>query len=82
MIIRPHPLLNHPVDAASRLHGIRRGSPSIVNIAGAQNKLHKAPDRNPNFLTMRFPFRTHYVHMISDGCTAKKLPTKIVRYLK
>jgi hypothetical protein len=35
VIVRPHPLLDHAVDASALLHGIRRRGPSIINITGA-----------------------------------------------
>ncbi len=48
MILRPHTLLNLPVDPAALLHRIRgRDSASpIVDIAFPQNKFHKIPNRD------------------------------------
>ena len=59
----PHPPLNHAVNPSSLLHGIlRRSRLSIVDIAGAENKFHQTPHRNPHF------------HISTSAYTRKKTP--------
>ena len=45
-ILQPHALLDHPVDPAAVLHGIRRSRMSVINIALPENKFHKIPHGN------------------------------------
>ena len=47
-ILQPHALLDHPVNPAAVLHGIRRSRMSVINIALPENKFHKIPHRNLN----------------------------------
>ena len=47
-ILQPHALLDHPVDPAAVLHGIRRSPMSVINITFPENKFHKIPHRNLN----------------------------------
>ena len=72
---RAHPPLNHTMDPTALLHGVlRRHRLSIVNIAGAQNKLHQTPHRNTHFHVTTSYFPTLLIR--------KDSPYKIIlRYL-
>ena len=47
-ILQPHAFLDHSVDPAAVLHGIRRSRMSVINITFPENKFHKISHRNLN----------------------------------
>ena len=68
MIRGSHPALELPMDPAALLHGLLRGRPppAIVNISGAQNKLHQIPHGNPDlFHSLLLPNRSFKLLRIS-----------------
>ena len=59
-----HPFLDLPVDPSPGQHRILLGvpGPSVVDISGAQNKLHQIPDRDPD---RSFIFLAHHMRSLS-----------------
>ena len=59
LVSSSHLLLDLPVDAASRLHGvpIRLGRPAVVQVPGTEHKLHQVPHRyGDHFLLLAHQF--------------------------